>query len=299
MSTALDRQRQHAQVRAEEEALERLLRSHRGRQTSPSPSKTPARDSRSAPEPPERGTSERFVQRLLVDIPRWHLGERRAARELAEQEADRHHQQRLQAHDQAVRDHQADVARCKQERESEQRLLDLAHRWLLDGDRAHARRAAQSALAGFPADTELLLLDDRRAGVALLLPDLDEVIPERMTDVTPGGKPTTRKRPQGERNDLYAEVICALSLGVATALLTATPTTTRVEVLALDEDRAPVAYCSVASADTARAIDAIEAFYDCDGILEQGGRVRTIQTLDARAEPQVQKLLGALDTRAR
>lgn len=248
------------------------------------------------PREPKRPGVEPFAARLLAGVPRWRFGERRIARQLAEQHADGTHQLALEAHqaalavhDEQIAAHQRDVARLERERETEGRLLQMVHERLLAGDVAATSRAITAALEDLPVQAELVGWHQGAALVAVAAPTIDTV-PERAPDWTASGKPTTRKLSQTQRNELHADAVAAVTIAAARRAQIAAPAVPSVVCAALDNRRAILAHCRVSRAGDRPSEDAVIALYDLDGQLEETGRTRKLAAVDIDGRPELRAL---------
>jgi hypothetical protein len=220
---------------------------------------------------------------------------------------DAEHRRLLRKHEVRKAEIAREAERLELERQAEQRLLEVAHERLLGGDPAAIRVAVCAALKTHPVRTELAAVENQRIWLAVFAPPVESLVPERELSVTGSGKPTTRKRNKGDRNELYAEALCGAALGAARSALTAAPPVGHATVVVFAGDNPghpPVAYCQVSRDDWKQwapsSTDVVTAFYDCDGIIEQGGRAREIRPLDLPEDPSlaaaVERIRAALWT---
>jgi hypothetical protein len=237
-----------------------------------------------------------YASQMLATIPWWQVALRREARSEAERLADREHELLLTAFAAREREYAAELDRLQQEQAAEQRLLDSAHRRLEDGEPAAVSVAVASALKAAPVKASVVALRDDAVAIAVVVPGAELAVPAREPSVTAGGKPSTRKLNQGERNDLHCELVCSAAMTAARTALQAAGTLARANVVAVLSEggsQMPVAYCSVGRDEWRRwgSADVVEAFYDADGWIEQSGRARAVQPLDLADAAEVDEVL--------
>jgi len=297
--TAAERAMLYQQVTEQDDLLRSKVRLHR----EPWPTRTPrlAIDRPlpppvPSPVPPERQPLSVFADPMLDKIPRWRLGERRVARAIASDLVEQDYQAAL------VR-HQADVAEYEQrvterarrveylaaEQASENRLLQRAFGRLTDGERRACERAIRRALPTIPVPCEMMGWHRGAAVLRLLAPNAS-VIPERRPSVTPAGKPTTKKRAQGEQNDDLAELVASMTLAAGRLAFAAAPGIELALVAACTEDGTVVAQCLLDRNDATTADPAVEALLSTGGLISQSGRTRTLDAIDLD-DPQLEQLL--------
>ncbi len=174
--------------------------------------------------PSRQVVAKELYRDAVAGVPFWKISERRSARGEAERaagrEADRRHTRILVA------------AQLEQ--------LEIDRHWaaLSEHDPAAVIEAVDSTFSDNASDsvcvdaaTEFIggapvhyvTAVVQHAGVTL--------IPEQRPDVTPGGKPTLRKRTKTDRNALYARAIAATVLATAKEALAAAPRATEVRIL--------------------------------------------------------------------
>jgi hypothetical protein len=282
MATAAEREQQHAMAAHAGERFHELAGTFRRHPASPVAAKARARPAAAPVQRPARPSSASWAARLLDGIPWWQLAVRRAAREEAERQADQEHQRLIVTYEQRRQEQAAESERQQREQELEQQLLDLVHRRIDDGEPRAVSLTIGDALGRLPLAADLVSLKGSQAALRVSVPGVEAVVPEREPIYTAGGKPSTRKLNQTERNDRYAEVVCAAALAAARTALGVTASLERAAVLVCASG-APVAYCSLTSGAWRRwssRTDVVEAFYDSDGWMEQAGRTRALQPLD-------------------
>jgi hypothetical protein len=299
--TAAEREAAHRTANDLQQRLRRLTALHRRDWPAPRPSTAPPRRSPDAPPhpaEPARPAPEQLAAPLLAGIPRWRLGERRVARRLAVEQAEatyqralERHRARLAVHRQRLDAHARALARLEQERAAEQRLLGHVHERLLAGDRAASERAVATALGELPSPARVVGWHGEAVVLAVTAPEPDAV-PEREPDWTAGGKPTTRKLSQTERNEQRAELVAAITVAAARRALAAAPGVPLAVAAAVDNGEV-LAHCRVDRAAAKPASDALVALYDLDGNLEQTGRTSTLAPLDVSALDELRALAGA------
>lgn len=244
----------------------------------PPPAPTP-------PSPPTRPASARYAEPLLAGIPRWRGGERRIARQLAEQQADEAyrlgmeaHELQLEAHRQRVNERQEHLVRLRDELAAEQRLLDRAHERLMRGDKNASVPAISAALKALPTTSWFVGWRADEAMIAVAAPSL-EMVPEREPTFTSTGKPSTRKLNQTERHDLHAELVAAITLAAGHVATAASPGISGALVAALDDVGDVLAHCRV-DRQTPLHADPVTTLYDADGDINPVGRTHKLTAVD-------------------
>ena len=187
--------------------------------------RTPRRRIVTVPSAPSRQVVAKELYRdAVASVPFWKFSERRSARAEAERAAGREADRR-----------QTGILVTVQ---LEQLEIDQHWAALSEHDPVAVIEAVDAAFSDNASDSVCVdaateFIDGapvtyvtavvQHAGVA--------VIPEQRPDVTPGGKPTLRKRTKTDRNALYARAIAATALATAKEALSAAPRTTEVRVL--------------------------------------------------------------------
>lgn len=300
MPTAYERQQQFAEADAAHQRLRHLIENFRAPLAAPAPVRAKLRQAGQAPSAPAGPEPRPFARALLRDVPPWQFAVRHAAQVLARQQAETAHEHALAQHQARLREHRAAQRRQEAEQRIEQRLLDTAFGMLEGGSPRHVRVALTDALERYKWPAQVVRVEKSFAAVRITVPAVDVVVPDREPSVTPGGKPTTRKLPQGERNDLYAEVVASAALGAARLALVSAPSLQRAGTAAFSDDQSrtnPIAWCSLRR-EALRAAeasdDALLAFYDADGLMEAAGRTRELRPLDPGSDPQLRRFMSLL-----
>jgi HEAT repeat protein len=199
-------------------------------------------------------------------------------------------------------------AEARAERDREQAALDAEWQQLIDNDPATAIDALEAAFADNGAPATPIDCDPvtGTATVTMLFghPDL---VPERTPAMTPGGKPTLRKRTKSDRNDLYLNALASNVLAtvkegfaVAPGLAAITVLVVRrdpfasggdqlVAVYAATFDRTMVADIDWENIKPANLLDAPR-----DWLLNLKGQAADVAPLDLREEPDLQAVLEQL-----
>lgn len=287
--TAAEKAAMLQRVKEEEQYLRRMTEAHETRWPNPKPPKAPDRSELPAinrPPSPRQQPPAEFAAPMLAKIPAVYFGERRVARSLAVEHAERAYQQAVAAHahaiaayEQRVDERERQVHMRAQESEAESRLLALAFGRLENGNRQASERAVETTLSKLPVPGTLVGWLDDRPVIRVDVPDTGD-IPERKLATTPGGKPTTKKRSQGEQNDALAEVVASVTLAAGRAALSAAPSTSEVEVVAVDPDGGVVAQCLLKRGSVAKTRNAIDDLFNNDGLISQSGRTRTLDDIE-------------------
>lgn len=288
-------------VAEEERNLGRLMDAHQIRWPDPKPSHAPERSPVPAVNPPSapgrRPVSE-FAGPMLAGIPALYFGEKRVARALAAEQVEEAYEADVEAHSREVVRYELRVALREQavesrakELEAEKRLLESAFQRLSAGDRRASELAIVAVLSKAPVSSRLVGWLGGRPVLRVDVPDGSE-IPERRPAVTPGGKPTTKKRSQTEVNDALAEVVASVTLAVGRAALSAAPGIEGVEIVAIEPDGAVVAQCALERGSIAKTRYAVDDLLANEGLISQSGRVRSLDEIEI-ADPRAEDLLNA------
>jgi len=96
-----------------------------------------------------------------------------------------------------------------QQHEQAQANLDQMWRQLCSNVPEVVVQTLQEAFEDNEAPSAALSVDGDEVSLALLVPDIDEVVPERWPTVTQVGNQTFRKLPKRERSDYYTIFVCA------------------------------------------------------------------------------------------
>lgn len=248
------------------------------------------------PSSPERQPLSVFAQPMLDKIPSWRVGERRVARAIAGDLVEQDYQAALGRHERDIAEQELRLAErarrveyLSAEQEAENRLLKLAFERLTDGERRACERAIRRALPTIPVPCEMVGWHRGAGVIRLSAPDVS-VIPERRPSMTPAGKPTTKKRAQGEQNDALAELVASLTLAAGRLAFAAAPGIELALVVACSADGMAVAQCLLDRNDKTVAADAVEALLATGGLISQSGRTRTLDAIDLD-DPELEQLL--------
>ena len=147
-------------------------------------------------EPVDRAALSKAAQRAArAEIPWWKRSERRAASAEAALEADK--------------EANAEEARRETTRQEDQRALDEAWAKLLANEPETTQATISGAFADNAYPAELVGLVDAHALVVMTVAPAEELVPERHPELTPTGRPTTKKNTKTERNGLYRYVLAS------------------------------------------------------------------------------------------
>ncbi len=238
------------------------------------------------PEPVDRASLRTDIEsKLLADVPWFYRAERRIAREQAAAKAEararrEEHQRRTWV-------------------EREQALLDYAWGSLQANETSYVAASLESSLDEHPLPAHLAAVTGAVATIILEVSSLERQMPERVADVTPTGRLTTRKLSKTARNELALEVLASNVLGVARRALAAAPGVEEVRVAAVRDgdllywgsfERRRLSHLDWEAVDPV-----VEAETAPGARLEVRGRTRELRPLDvAAAPPGLRSLLAEL-----
>ncbi len=238
------------------------------------------------PSEPKRPPVYEFAKLLLDQIPWYCFGERRVARAIAAEHAETAYQVALQSHAQEVARYEARVAEREEaikvralEREAETGLLARAHERLAAGHPPASERGLFEGLQSTTFPSRFVGWFDGAAVVRVQVPGA-EVVPERKLAITPGGQPTTKKRPQGEQNDALAEIVAAATLEAGRAALAAAPGVVDVVVVSFAPDGTAVAEGRFRRGSLGSGNDPVDVLLANGGLISQSGRTRTLDPIE-------------------
>jgi hypothetical protein len=176
-------------------------------------------------------------------------------------------------------------------------------------DAAFADNASESTCvdAGF---------DDIAGGVyvtCVVLFDAPDMVPEQRPDVTPGGKPTLRKRTKTDRNALYTLSLASTVLATAKEALAVAPAATEARILVVRREPGAATaadYLGVIYIGSFRreglahldwtTIEPVEQLLTATGAqLQRKGSTREVVPLPAQDDEQLQSLLDDFSTSLR
>ena len=157
----------------------------------------------------EKAIRKRLEQEQLKGVPLLRFSERRAAKQKAREELE---------DAVAVEATKADAARRAQQRE-----LDEAWRKLVENDPDTVLATLEDAFTDNDAPAVAVSCHGDGVGLLMRWPELDEVVAERKSGVTPTGRPTHRKRSKTERHTLYLEVMASNALATVKEAFAAAP----------------------------------------------------------------------------
>lgn len=134
-----------------------------------------------------------------------------------------------QLEDRVVVEVEAGRQRRLEERDAEQAALDAQWEKLIDNEPV-AVKASIESLGGVGVPFELVKVEGKSIAALVSVGPVEWVVPERCPSMTPGGKPTTKKRTKTERNETYLAVLCAMTLNVAWQVFNSSPGAERLTV---------------------------------------------------------------------
>lgn len=233
----------------------------------------------------------RHRKEALRTIPLLRLSERRAAKERA----------RASAPEEAA----SEGARLERERDAAQRLLDEAWRRLLANDPDTVLQTLAEAFADNRAPAVPVDCQDARATVLLVLDGM-ETVPERVPYLTPTGRPSSRKLPKTERNELYLGWLSSNLLATVREALAVCPGLSAVTVAVLrrepmdpfGERSLSAVYAGTISRAMCERIvwdapEALDAIFYAEGLLVKlKGRTRETVPLDLTDRPDLARVVG-------
>ena len=246
--------------------------------------------------PDEKAFLKEREREQLVGISLLKRGERKAAKEraasLAAQDAAKERQRIAEEHRRAQED------------------LDAAWQRLLDNDPETVIATVDAAFEDNEAPATPVNVEDDVLSLVVLAPSADE-IPERMPDLTPTGKPTTKKMTKAIRADTYLTLVCGHLLATIKEALAEAPNVTSVKgvvVRQADPDvfgkvyMEPLVAASFSRADLARVQWAeatspeIVRQASQDLLWELKGKAAPeLKPLDLDDEPELKRFIDALN----
>lgn len=205
---------------------------------------------------------------------------------------------RVSAYAAAQAEIEAETEGRAQAQRAKQAELDREWKLLCSNDPETVLRTVSAALAGNDAPAAALGC----AGDELLLAlrfGHPSLVPERRADLTPTGKPTTKKRTKTEINELYLEAMSSHVLAAVSEALAAAPGIGTVACLVVREERpGRLSMLYAGRFHRSEAREWIEASYPSDflerapdSLLEIGGRTNEIRPLDLDDEPRLREAL--------
>ena len=210
-AATVERQRRRYAAEDAEAALYELIWQHRG----------PVKHaSRPLAEPKGRVDEAKIYKeeaaRATLPLAIWQRSARRSAREEAAKKAE----QRILA-DKAAADKTLAT-----------RQAELDRKWVLleGGDPIAVRDAVTEALGASNAGQMTVAVDGNVVRLVLRTGSLEQLIPADRTDLTPGGKPTVKRRTKTDRNLLFGTVIHSQALSAIRTVFASAPSVSRVEV---------------------------------------------------------------------
>lgn len=234
-----------------------------------------------------------LYREAVAGIPVWRRASRRSARQQADSEAVAVCERR----------HIGDVvaAQLQQARADEQWEALAAHHPLTvvtAVDEAFADNASRSTCVDAGTDAQA-----RYVTVVVLFGGV-ELVPEQRPDLTPGGKPTLRRRTKTDRNDVYATAIASTVIATAKEALAVAVAATEVRVLVVRPDspsgRPVPVYAGTLQRATMtrtdwRAIDPLRLVMSTDdALMVRKGSTRQVEAIPVETGSPAEGLLTAL-----
>ena len=224
--------------------------------------------------------------------------------------------EREQAKQKATAWTEAEVHRLRnehgQQHQQAQAYLDQMWRQLCSNVPEVVLETLQEAFEDNEAPSAPLSVNGDEVSLAVLVPGIDEVVPERWPTVTQAGNLTFRKLPKRERSDYYTIFVCAQVLvtvreafAVAPGIQSARVTALRVEgrtvygepyvacLMAAAFDRAALAAVLWESASASDVVN--QASKEC--LLKQKRASKDLTPLDLSGEPELRALVRSIDLR--
>ena len=255
-------------LRAEEVLQEMLL----VRTLVPSPAKRPLAPAAVAVD--GEAVVKRFERAAVRGLAFYRRGQRRAAKCLAQ--------------DAAACAIQAEQGLRSELQQRQQEQLDDAWGRLLVNDPSAVHAALTCEFARASDALSVVRVGGRSATIVVGSFGVAS-IPSEAPSVTPTGRPTTRKRSQSERNDLYAELLAGIAIGSARHVLAVAPALKEVEVVLIAHPEAtPVLYARIPRgrlervSPTLAAIRQVEDASD-EFCLERKGRTQEVRPIALNA----------------
>jgi hypothetical protein len=240
-----------------------------------------------------RATLQDFHKRAVSEIPWYKRSERRAAKEMATQQAEYaiHEEERRRAEAQT----------------EEQARLDEAWQQLLNNDPPTVLAILEEAFEdnlspAAPIDCEG---DEVRV---IMLYDSPDLVPDRKPALTSSGNPTLAKRNKTERNELYAGSLASNLLATAKEAFAVAPSIHKVAVMVVRKDEVPqlsqpalsCLYCGrfqrsrFAQLDWSQVNPLTEISETPDALIKRKGRAAEVAPVDISGIPDVEVVLQSV-----
>ncbi|MEU5529275.1 DUF4236 domain-containing protein [Micromonospora chersina] len=249
------------------------------------------------PAPPDRASIyKHYEQHALAGIGLFERAKRAQAKQLATQwtEAEMQRQWATRCEQQAAWQQYLD--------QRWQRLCSNSPEVVLETlEEAFEDNEAPSAAVGVIAD---------EVSLVVLVPSVDQVVPERMPTTTQSGNLSLRKLPQRDRADYYKQFVCGQVLVTVREALAVAPAIAYARVAVLRQDGndsygRPRVSCLLAAKFDRHALNGVQwQTADAAGIvndtstelvLNQRARTGELQPLNLATEPALAELLSAVD----
>jgi hypothetical protein len=197
-----------------------------------------------------------------------------------------------------------------QQRAAWQQYLDQRWHHLCANVPAVVLETLEEAIEDNEAPSAAIGVSDDEVSLAVLVPGVDQVVPERMPSTTPTGNLSLRKLPQRDRAAYYKPFVCGQVLVTVRETLAVAPGIAAARVAVLRQD-GPDAYgrprvsCLLAATFDRAALqgvrwhtaDAASIVHDTSRELLLNPRARTgeLLPLELAAEPALAQLVAAVD----
>lgn len=183
-----------------------------------------------------------------------------------------------------------------------QRQADAWWSLLTDGDAVTALGALEQAFEDNQVPAVAIDSEGGRATVLLLLPAMEDLIPANAYDITPGGKPTVRRRTKTDRNTTYAAVLASQAVATAKEALAVVPSIDYVTLAAVRRRQTSLdalyvgTFCrSELETAGSQTCPLEQQFATAGALIEQRGRSHELQPLDLSQEPGLAQVLSEIE----
>ena len=124
-----------------------------------------------------------------------------------------------------------------EEHQETQRRYDVAWEALLANEPEHVFSSIEEAFEDNEMPAACIDVDDNSATLLLRIAPVTDLVPERTVGLTPGGRPTHKKRTKTETNQLYAEILGSHVMATVLEALAVAPALEDVRIVAVRGDR--------------------------------------------------------------
>lgn len=161
--------------------------------------------------------------------------------------------------------------------------LDLQWEALLRNDPDALSASLREASGTVPF--ELVRVEGETATAAVVVGTVESTVPERRTAVTPGGRPSTKKRTKTERNEAYLRLVANVATNVGRRVIARAPGLEAVDVL-VRRGASPIGAESIALARIDRPLLASMP----DGPSDSSGTLLAAGSLDVEIKGRTREL---------